>query len=576
MCGIVVCVGDDVGDKAVSGLKNLEYRGYDSFGFASWSSATGMSIRKSIDPLAELADRLPEANVVIGHTRWATHGEVSIENCHPIVAGDGAFALIHNGIVENFDGFNHQADPVTDSALISCLLSDALQTFERGDAVRHVFSSLSGRNVIVVLFADGEIVAIRKGSPLVMGRDETAIYLASDILGFTPWANEYLDIPEDRMLRIHAGSAALVDAEWAPNSWTVMSTSHELPGKAGYPHYMLKEINEQWMTISAQAHGAATGLAPMIEAISRAKTVVVTGAGGAFYAARQIACQLRDIAGVAALEVEASEIKRVQTLTRPGDLLLAISQSGETADTLSAVAWARGRGMPIASLVNRPESSLVRASDCACFNHAGPEICVLSTKSATAQVAFGFVLAHGVRGNTDCAIEVLDRVSQSMSQYLNEETLRHSRALANELADVSSLYILGSAEHYGTAQIAALNIKEASYIHAEAFAAGELKHGVLALIEKDVPVIVYLDGENMSAAIHEVRARGAKVIGIGAQRHPAVDCYLRAPGLTEDLPVGIHMITAIVPGQLLAYALATAKGIDPDRPRNLAKSVTVS
>jgi glucosamine--fructose-6-phosphate aminotransferase (isomerizing) len=582
MCGIVACIGEDAQDLAVRGLQRMQYRGYDSYGFA-WVDDPGrhIQLRKSIDSLDNLQDRLPVCTAILGHTRWATHGGVSLENCHPHVSQTREFSLAHNGIVENHQRLKVLTGNVvylsqTDTEVIVRLLESALRKNpSRLDALRSVISQLDGRNTIVVLFSDGELLGVRQGSPLVVGKASGQYFLASDVLSFSQQSRECFALDEGCIVRIK-GQELEVFAEHGGVHhvvWEQLDLAESEFSKDGYAHYMLKEIMEQWQSVASQANLNEAEFGRLAELVRSGKSILVTGAGGAYFTSIQVAWLLREIAGVRALAVAAYEVDSMSALFEPGDLVLAISQSGETADTIQAIETARSWGMQVASLVNMPMSSIARLSDIQFSNQSGPEICVLSTKSASAQVTFGYLLAKRVAGETGSR-EKIGELSQVLSQYLTLGNGRGIQQIARSLLKADGIFVLGRGLHLGTARIAALNIKEASYFHAEAFSAGELKHGVIALIEKETPVIMFVPRNDvyMLNVAAEVRARGASVIGIGYEDNSLFDEFIALPEVSDPQ---LAAVSSIIPCQLLAYYLSTQSGINPDKPRNLAKSVTV-
>jgi glucosamine--fructose-6-phosphate aminotransferase (isomerizing) len=335
---------------------------------------------------------------------------------------------------------------------------------------------------------------------------------------------------------------------------------------------MMKEIMEQWQTVSRQAKSTGADLGNFVLELERRGNLLLTGAGGAYYTCLQIAWLLREVTGLKALAVPAYEIESLEALYGQGDFVLAVSQSGETADTISAVERAESRGMRVASLVNMPMSTLARMSEFSFANHSGPEICVLSTKSATAQITFGYLLAKRLKGQDGGA--AIDQLSHVLSQYLTRTVSWKIREVTKRLVSAHSIFVLGRGLFLPCAMIAALNIKEASYSHAEAFAAGELKHGVLALIEKGVPVMLYVDRDDsyMLNVASEVKSRGAHLVGIAYEDNELFDDFVPMPIVSDPL---LAAICGLIPGQLIAYHLGIQAGVNPDRPRNLAKSVTV-
>lgn len=582
MCGIVAGSGSVAASTTcVAGLKRLQYRGYDSYGFA-WATDGGLQRLRSTDALDDMEEHLPESTAVLGHTRWATHGGVTLPNCHPHMDSGGRFALVHNGIVENYQSLRAGLSGAvllseTDTEVIVHLLAARLDSgSDRLAAVRAVFDRLEGRNTFVVLFADGEMVGVRQGSPLVLGRATDCVYLASDVLSFSPWTTCCFPLPENALVRLKGNQVEAFSptGEALDINWAMAEVDPAETGRDGYRHFMLKEIMEQWRTIPQQAVTGANEFEGIVDAIRQAGTVVVTGAGGAYYAARQIAWYLCDVADVTAMAVPAYEMAGARTLVKPGDVLLAISQSGETADTIEAVRTASSWGLRIATLVNMPMSSLSRMSEMSFLSRSGPEICVLSTKSASAQITFGYLLAHALIGQDYKSRCAIDALSTELTHYLCDETVAASERIAQTLAGCSHLFVLGRNAFYGSALMAALNIKEASYIHAEAFTAGELKHGVIALIEPGTPVILFAPTRDryMLNVAAEVRSRGAYVVALADEDNDLFDARLPLPRVEGSAAV----ITSIVPGQLLAYQLGLARGVNPDKPRNLAKSVTVT
>lgn len=581
MCGLVAWSSEagDSGPRCIEGLKRLQYRGYDSYGFAFLANGQ-LDVLRSLESLDDFIESLPASSAVMGHTRWATHGGVTLSNCHPHLGEsvDGAFALAHNGIVENYEDLRercHEAGE-SDTAIIVSLLSAELEGGgDRLDAVCAVARELEGRNTFCVLFADNELIAFRSGSPLILGRagSDAAlrfVALASDTFSISPYCDRCFPLPDRSVVAIRGAGVRVLslDAQKIDIAWQPVDRQEQALSTGEYPHYMIKEIMEQWQTVSRQAAAISGRLDRLVDAISAARTVFVTGAGGAAFTARQIAWMIRETSGLRAIDVPAYEMASVRALASPGDVVIGISQSGETADTLDAIDCARGWGLTTAALVNMPHSTLGREADMTFESQAGPEICVLSTKSATSQLTFGHLLA-GRLASMDVNVDTL---CHQLACFLCADTLRVFERAASRLVDASSAFVLGRGQFHAPAMITALNIKEASYIHAEAFAAGELKHGVIALIEPGVPVIVFAPSDDpyMIGVAAEVKARGAFVIGIGDSESALFDVLLPLPGDAAS-----RSIASVIPGQLLAYFAATLRGLNPDRPRNLAKSVTV-
>ena len=573
MCGIVMVAGPDAGDMAVSGLKRLQYRGYDSYGFG-WVHKGKLDSQRSTDPLDELVAGLPATNLIVGHTRWATHGQVTLANAHPHLSADGRMALVHNGIVENVAQLSGLVKtPLlgqTDSEVVMRLIEAEIANgadVETGLAA--TFARLNGRNALLLLCDDGRILGIKRGSPLVAGRSPTHHFLGSDVLSFSPWATEHQMVADNSLFGISSDGVVT----GLGDDWNTSDVFDKKKKKEGHPHFMAKEILEQWQTIPRQFNLAQPGFDQFVGLLLEQPKLLVVGAGGAAITAGHISYTLRQCAGLDAIDVPAYEIESYLEPLQAADvtqtLMLAISQSGETADTLAAVELAREKGIKIASLVNMPHTTLASLSDFAFANGSGPEVCVLSTKSASAQMAFGVRLAAALM-TCEHTLPTAEYCSE-LSRYLETRTLDRIHRIAVSLSTTKSLYVLGHGGHYWSAKMAALNIKEASYIHAEAFATGELKHGVIAMIEKGTPVLVFDDGVLTDNAIAEVQARGASVIAVSNRQIPGVDLYLPTIGTGGMTDAA----SSIIAGQVLAYHLGVLRGVNPDRPRNLAKSVTV-
>ncbi len=587
MCGIVACSGEDSSQKIIiDALARMQYRGYDSYGFAFVGSDGGLETCKSTETFDSNLVSLPDSPVFLGHTRWATHGVVNLQNSHPHVDPLGRFALVHNGIVDNFSSLKDSLVEKgtrfvtsTDTEVIVHLMSEAIDIGkDRFSALESVQEQIEGRNTLVFLFGDGELLGMCQGSPLVLCKGESGIYLASDILAFANQTRQCMALEDGQVISILGQKIKLVTktGESKQPGWHKVDLSLVDEGKEGYNHYMLKEIQEQWRTIPVQIDVDEHMIAELAAAVRSSNQVLLTGSGGAYYAAKQIAWLLRARAGVKAVDVPAYELVNWSGFADEGDLMIAVSQSGETADTLEAINIARTWGLRVASLVNMPMSTMTRISDLVFYNSVGPEECVLSTKSASAQITFGYVLASYLQDEFREARRHLDMVSHLLSEEMGGGNDREYRNAARYLHTQPHLFILGRGEHYGSALIGALNIKEASYLHAEAFSAGELKHGVIALIEPGTPVIIFMPEADsyMHGVAAEVKSRGAYVVAL------TNDAFDQRTGrslidVKLPLPADGSIVSAIIPCQLLAYYIAIEKGLNPDRPRNLAKSVTV-
>ena len=589
MCGVFGYLGKNSSlGEVVEGLKRMEYRGYDSWGLA-FPLEDKIETFKSLQSLQSACSAQFELNVdfALGHTRWATHGAVNLNNCHPHASMCGRFALVHNGVVENFQqlkddlikqGVEFSSD--TDSEVILRLLEAKLdQQAERSyrSALSSVFKKLKGHNTLVLIAADKQLLlGIRNGSPLVAGKTDNDVFLASDYNSFADQTQQCLLLEEKQMIICEPQQIRLFDLvqdDYVECHWQILDNEFERPDKQDFAHFMLKEISEQWRTVTQATQIDFELLGELVASIRQANHVYITGAGAAYFIGEQIGWMLRNYANVRVTCVPAYESQDFLPHMKAGDVLLAISQSGETADTLRFIQSAKQKGVLIASVVNMQGTMMSRLSDFSFYSYAGPEICVLSTKSGTSQLVFGYLLAAQFESRQYEAIKEIEQLPSVLSRYLNQDSLQNFIEIAASITG-EHLYLLGRGEYLTSAKIGALNIKEASYIHAEAFSAGELKHGVIALIEKGTPVICFSDETNqdyMTAIASEVKARGAYVIGIGESCNVAFDQWINLPSVDNKASI----ISNIIPCQLLAYFLAVSKDINPDRPRNLAKSVTV-
>lgn len=593
MCGVFGYVGRSQAlAQVIEGLRQLEYRGYDSWGLA-FPLAQKIEYFKSLDSLQTTdVDQFDfQVEFALGHTRWATHGAVNLNNCHPHVASDGQFALVHNGVLENFQKLKCQLMELgvsfkseTDTEVILGLIEQQLKESEipvRADAYRlalsEVFGMLEGHNTLVLIAADEQIlIGVRHGSPLVAGRKGNDIFLASDCSAFAQHTQECLLLDEKQMLICGVDKVNLFDLnkhDFVPCNWQFLDTESHIIDKGEFSHFMLKEITEQWQTIPRAARLDFHSLGEFAKQIKHRGHLYVTGAGAAFFIAEKIAWMLREFADIKVTCIPAYEGENYLGELKEDDILLAISQSGETADTLRLVEKARRKNVTIASVVNMPGAMLSRISDFAFYSQSGSEVCVLSTKSSSSQLTFGYLLTAALDFATRRAVQEVKQIPASLSCYFSADNLQNFIELAEAIQN-ENLYLLGTGVYLSAAKIGALNIKEASYIHAEAFSAGELKHGVIALIETGTPVICFVDRNNeqyMVAIASEVKARGGIIIGICEKINPVFDYSLMLPSVSNNT----FGITSIIPCQLLAYYLALKKNINPDRPRNLAKSVTV-
>ena len=606
MCGIIGIVGKaDAAPLLLDGLKRLEYRGYDSAGIATLvdGAIDRRRAEGKIKNLNALIDTQPLPGTIgIGHTRWATHGLPTETNAHP--HADKRVVLVHNGIIENFQELRQELSEAgrvfhseTDTEAVVHLISSYLEDGKSpAEAVAAALKRLEGAFALAILFAghDGLMIAARRGSPLAIGYGEGEMYIGSDALALAPLTQQICYLEEGDWAEISATGAVIHDETDAVVERVVQqtSTSGAMIGKGNFPHFMLKEIYEQPAVIGDTLQ---TILNPWNEVITlpempfdltKIPRITIVACGTSFHAGLVARYWFETIAGIPAEIDIASEFRYRNIETQQGGLSLFISQSGETADTLAALRYAKAKGQHIVSVVNVAESSMARESDVVLRTQAGPEIGVASTKSFTTQLTTLACFAIGlaaVRGKIDRTREAaLCHALTEIPSRVNE-VLNHDEAiekLAHGVVDARDVLYLGRGTGYPIALEGALKLKEISYIHAEGYAAGEMKHGPIALIDEHVPVIVIAPSDELfdktASNMQEVIARGGRVIFLSDAAGIAKLGDMAAA--TIELPTVDPFVAPILytlPIQLLAYHVAVLKGADVDQPRNLAKSVTV-
>ena len=612
MCGIIGIIGNsDVTPRLLESLRRLEYRGYDSAGIAV-QTLNGPQRRRAAGKIKNLEaviddEPLPGVNG-IGHTRWATHGAPSVRNAHPHAYGE--VMVVHNGIIENFaelkaelqaKGEAFESD--TDTEVIAHLLNDEIKRGgEVKEAFKRVLDRLHGAYALAILVKgeDDLILGARRGSPLVVGwGDNGEMFLGSDALAVGPFTQRVTYLDEGDWVLLHRGSAEVFDASGfrVNRPVTTVSASAALVEKGSFRHFMEKEVHEQpescQRTMSAYLDPIAGAVRADIKAgidFSQVARLQIIACGTAYYAGSIARYIFETLAGLPVDVEVASEFRYRSPAVTPGTLAIAVSQSGETADTLAALRWCQAQGLKTAAVVNVHTSTMAREADILWPTHAGPEIGVASTKAFTAQLSALLSLAVCAavqRGRVDATreaqlvqtlLEVPGLITQALSMDPDITRVTH------ELAKARDVIYLGRGDMYPLALEGALKLKEISYIHAEGYAAGELKHGPIALIDENTPVVVIApDGElfeKTASNVQEVAARGGRVIMI-------TDVPEKVPALSGDAAHALKIIKApacdpfiaslvySVPIQLLAYHTAVNKGTDVDQPRNLAKSVTV-
>lgn len=594
MCGVFGYLGKrDSAQKIVTGLKRLEYRGYDSWGIAILKNHNIKYFKKTGEIGKVDKIKLPtESNIGIGHTRWATHGGVTETNAHPHLSTDEKFAVAQNGIVENFSKLKEKLKKKgypfysqTDTEVIVRLIEEYLK--EHNDlleATRLAFLSLEGRNTILVLDSvNNRIIGIRNGSPMVVGIKQESnkkykeFYLASDTLSFADKTDRIVQFKDFEMVEIDSDKVTKFD------TYTGQEIDYEIEevdfedakiDTDGHPHFMIKEILEQEHTVKEAVQYSKEEMKPLADKVKKAEKVFTVGSGTAAFVAGQIAYFLREYADVDARELKAYETESYRKVFTPESIIIAVSQSGETADTIEALEFAKKGGAKIASIVNMQGSTITRMSDFSYLSRSGPEICVASTKAVTSQMSWGLLLAYTIAGRQSEIKPLIENLSKQMAEFFEEEKLSNIQKLANELVGKHHFFVLGKGQNYFVALEGALKVKEISYKHFEGFAAGELKHGVIALVEDGTPVFAVVsedrNKEDMISAAHEVKARRAFTIGIARQNNDAFSEVIKMP----DGGVCDPMLN-VLPFQLLSYYMGVELGYNPDKPRNLAKSVTV-
>jgi len=581
----------------VRGLERLEYRGYDSVGVATVDGGA-LRVAKAVGRLAEAEARiglsLLPGRVGIGHTRWATHGEPSWENAHPLTGCDGRVAVAANGIVENHAELRgmlveegHLFTGSTDTEVIAHMVEDGLRGgLSPLEALRLAAQAARGSIAVAALVAGEErIFFYRRGSPLVAGLARGAGYLASDIPALLGVAEEVYVLRDGDSGSIGAGTLEIYDGEGRrvdpAERRLVVGWGAESVSRMGYPHFMLKEIYEQPVALERTLRGLR-GLRAAAGALLEARRIYLAAAGTSFHAALTLAYLLPRLAGLPAHPLVASEHGMVLPAVGPGDLLVAVTQSGETADTLAAMRAFKAAGAGVLAVVNVPGSAAAREADAVLYTGAGPEIAVAATKTFAAQLLALSALAleaAALRGSMSPrelgeAWAWLRRAPRLVAATLRASE-GWSRRLASVMARSRGAYYLGRGLGLPVALEGALKLKEVAYVHAEAYPAGESKHGPIALVDEGFPVVVACPEEALLgkalAGLEEMRARGAYTALLAPTRSAEADMLLYMPGLH---PV-VAAIVYVVPLQLAAYHAAIARGLNPDRPRNLAKSVTV-
>ncbi|MEU8822187.1 glutamine--fructose-6-phosphate transaminase (isomerizing) [Streptomyces sp. NPDC048636] len=614
MCGIVGYVGGQSAlDVVLAGLKRLEYRGYDSAGVAVLADG-GLASAKKAGKLAnlekELADRpLPSGSTGIGHTRWATHGGPTDANAHPHLDNAGRVSVVHNGIIENFAVLRaelaergHELTSETDTEVVAHLLAESFSSCgDLAEAMRQVCRQLEGAFTLVAVHADAPdvVVGARRNSPLVVGVGEDEAFLASDVAAFIAHTREAIELGQDQVVEARRDGVTVTDFHGQPAEVRPYHVDWDASAaeKGGYDYFMLKEIAEQPKAVADTLLGRIdlSGSLCLDEVripasvLREVSKVVIVACGTAYHAGMIAKYAIEHWTRIPCETELASEFRYRDPILDQRTLVIAISQSGETMDTLMALRHAREQGAKVLAICNTNGSTIPRESDAVLYTHAGPEVAVASTKAFLTQLVACYLVAlylGQVRGTKwgDEILSVIRELSEIATQVEEVlETMEPVRELARTLANKNTVLFLGRHVGFPVALEGALKLKELAYMHAEGFAAGELKHGPIALIEQDVPVVVVVPSPRGRSLLHdkivsniqEIRARGARTIVIAERGDEAVAPY--ADHLIEipRTPTLLQPLVATVPLQVFACELATARGNEVDQPRNLAKSVTV-
>ncbi len=608
MCGIVGYTGPrEAGPILIEGLKRLEYRGYDSAGIALVDDSGQLFVEKRAGKLANLqtaiADRTPHAAIGLAHTRWATHGRPNDLNAHPHQDCTGEITVIHNGIIENFrelrDGLEergHVLTSETDTEAIAHLIEEAYSG-DIAEATRHALRRIEGAYALAVMHR-GEpdrLVGARQNVPLVVGLGKGETFLASDVAAILAHTDQVIFLEEGDVADLRPWGVTITDVAGSPvsRSTTTITWTAEAAEKGGFDHFMLKEIHEQPTALRQSIAGRVTrsdeivveelaGLAARLAGIRRIELIAC---GTAYYAALIGAAALQDWSGLPARATVGSEFRYSPPPLDPETLVIAVTQSGETADTIAPTRLARERGCTVIAVTNTVGSAITREADAVLFLQAGPEVAVAASKTFVTQVTTLIILAAAIakaRGTLPKEREV--QLAQALRAL--PEAAQRTLDLAGGTADLARRYVnsrgfmfVGRGYGYPAALEGALKLKEVSYVHAEGYAAGELKHGPISLLDAECPLVAVATRsavyDKVISNVMEGRARDARVIAIATEGDPQIERFADEVCWVPDTDEVLSPILAVIPLQLFAYHTAVARGTDVDQPRNLAKSVTV-
>ncbi|MBI2327596.1 glutamine--fructose-6-phosphate transaminase (isomerizing) [Candidatus Curtissbacteria bacterium] len=603
MCGIFGYVGKqrDAAKIVFEGLKRLEYRGYDSWGIVAVSGKLKVEsgkllVEKHVGKIGNstLNSQLSilKSSIALGHTRWATHGGVTKENAHPHLDCSGNLALVHNGIVENYQELKkslkkkHKFKSQTDSevivhmieelrGLISSKVEPSTKVQPLKDTVRKVFLKLTGLNAIVVM-NDGELVVAKNGSPLVLGIGSGEYLVASDAAALLPHTNKVIFLRDNQMAEITDSGVNIFDIasdEAVTPKVEILNWKIEEANLGGHKHFMIKEIYEQPKVIRNISETYIDQISDLCKVIEKAHGTFFIGAGTAFNACLAGAYLFSKIAKAHVNTIVASEFNYLEHFLHKETLVIALSQSGETIDVIEPLKRAKEKGAKIVAIVNNLGSTIWQMADYKLLLGAGVEMAVASTKAYVSKLSVLILIAYGLVNRLDEGRKLLAEAADEVERLLFEE-VENIKKIAKILAVHDHIFTIGRGLSYQTALEAALKMKEVSYIHTEGLAGGELKHGPIALISKGTPCVVFAPNDETHEAIisnaTEIKARGGLIIGVGSKKSEVFDEWVQVRDLGDA-----SIICNVIPAQLFGYFLAIEKGLDPDKPRNLAKSVTV-
>ncbi len=587
VCSIIGYKGESLAAPLlVTCLQKMEYRGYDSVGIGTINEGK-VSVKKGVGRVEDVDSKLLlkvlPGRIGIGHTRWATHGKVTEKNAHPHTSCNGEIAVVHNGIIQNYSELKsmlmrkgHIFKSETDSEVIAHLLEeDYVHSGDLRGAVLNTAKKLNGAFSFIAAFSDGTIAGARFDEPLIVGISNDGYYVSSDVVGFLNYTDRAIFLDNRDVVILKGSEMEMINFDGAPVMRPITQVAWEFGGidKGTYAHFTIKEINEQVETIVKSGKDQEKRIEQVSELLKSAPFVYFTGSGTSYHCALVAKALLSKYGRRKSDAIMSSEFQYLVNDIEHDSVIVAISQSGETADVLEVVKKAKTLGSKIISIVNVPTSSLARLSDIFIPMNCGPEIGVAATKSFTSQLTILYAIIDELSGGVIGLDDQRYRLQNAVKELIKSQSM--IERITDEIKDVRDIYVLGRSIHYPIALEGALKIKELSYVHAEGIPAGELKHGPLALIDKNSCILVLNPNDStfddVKANAHEIKARGAMLIGVGNSPSDVYDLFITIPEVNEIL----YPLLEVIPFQLIAYYLALEKNANPDYPRNLAKSVTV-